>query len=178
VPLLIAGNINFVPVQASVMALNSKIRFFLISIALFIFPASCQNNKNDVIPDVYVYFNMDLTNDILFRDLTSVGNSVIVNYLTNNWGYASAGYDSSGVIVYRSAEDEFSAYDRTCPYDYVVNNKTVRVNVDFTMAVCPACSTTYALSAYGQPYSGPGRYPLKNYKTKFDGGRYVTVWNH
>jgi hypothetical protein len=120
---------------------------------------------------------MDITYDILFRDLTSMGNSVIVNYLTNNWGYRSAGYDSSGIIVYRSFTDEFNAYDRTCPYDYVVNNKVVRVNVDFTMAICPVCSTYYYLSSYGSPASGPGRYPLKNYKTTFD-GQYVRVWNH
>ena len=159
------------------MTVGSKIKYFFISIAFLLLPESCVNNKNDVIPNVYVDFRMDITNDILFRNLLSINNSVIVNYLTNNWGYASAGYDSSGIIVYRSYEDEFNAYDRTCPYDYVVKNKTVRVNVDFINAVCPVCSTHYALSSYGSPISGPGRYPLKNYKTSFD-GRWVRVWNH
>jgi nitrite reductase/ring-hydroxylating ferredoxin subunit len=159
------------------MAIGSKIKYFFISCALFLLPASCEKNKNDVIPDVYVDFTMDISYDILFRDLLSPANSVIVNYLTNNWGSYSAGYDSSGIIVYRPNLDEFNAYDRTCPYDYVVNNKSVRVNVDFTMAICPACSTYYALSSYGSPTSGPGKYPLKNYKTSFD-GRYVRVWNH
>jgi len=159
------------------MAVNPKIRYFFVTLAFLVFPSSCQNNKNDVIPDVYVDFTMNLSKDILFRDLSSPANSVIVNYLTNNWGYASAGYDSAGIIVYCVDLDEFGAYDRTCPYDYVKNNKVVKVNVDFTMAVCPACSTTYALSAYGQPYSGPGRYPLKNYHTSFDGS-YLRVWNH
>jgi nitrite reductase/ring-hydroxylating ferredoxin subunit len=159
------------------MATGSKIKYFFISLALFLLPASCVNNKNDVIPDVYIDFTMDISHDILFRDLLSFGNSVIVNYLTNNWGSYSAGYDSCGIIVYRASEEEFNAYDRTCPYDYVVNNKTVRVNVDFIQAVCPVCSTYYALSSFGSPVSGPGRYPLKNYKTSFD-GRYVRVWNH
>jgi len=159
------------------MAAGSKIKYFFISLAFLLLPASCENNKNDVIPNVYVEFTMDISYDILFRDLLSPTNSVIVNYLTNNGGYASAGFDSSGIIVYRTSEEEFNAYDRTCPYDYVIKNKTVRVNVDFINAVCPVCSTYYALSAYGQPISGPGRYPLKNYKTSFD-GRYVRVWNH
>ncbi len=159
------------------MSTVSKIRYFFISLAFLLLPISCENNKNDVIPNVYTDFTMDISTDILFRDLTSVGNSVIVNYLTNNWGRYSAGYDSSGIIVYRSNEDEFNAYDRTCPYDYVVNNKSIRVNVDFTMAICPVCSTYYALSSFGSPVSGPGRYPLKNYKTSFD-GRYVRVWNY
>ncbi|MGD0343179.1 MAG: hypothetical protein ABSA76_15875, partial [Bacteroidales bacterium] len=102
------------------MTTGSKIKYFFISLALFLLPVSCENTKNDVIPNVYVDFTMDITNDILFRDLTSITNSVIVNYLTNNWGYTSAGFDSSGIIVYRSDLDEFNAYDRTCPYDYEI----------------------------------------------------------
>jgi hypothetical protein len=159
------------------MAAGSKIKYFFISLAFLLLPASCENNKNDVIPNVYVDFTMDITYDILFRDLTSMGNSVIVNYLTNNWGYRSVGYDSSGIIVYRADLDQFYAYDRTCPYDYVVKNKIVRINVDFIHAICPVCSTYYELSSYGSPSSGPGRYPLKNYKTSFDGQK-VHVWNH
>lgn len=159
------------------MVTESKIKYFFISLALFLLPASCVNNKNDVIPDVYIDFTMDISHDILFTDLSSIGGSVIVNYLTNNWGSYSAGFDSSGIIVYRPNLDEFNAYDRTCPYDYVVKGKSVRVNVDFTQAFCPVCSTYYALSSFGSPVSGPGRYPLKNYKTSFD-GRYVRVWNH
>jgi hypothetical protein len=159
------------------MTSGSKIRYFFISLAFLLLPASCENNKNDVIPDVYVDFTMNISRDVLFRDLTSIGSSVIVNYLTNNWGYISAGYDSSGIIVYRSNLDEFNAYDRTCPYDYVVKNKTVRVNVDFMQAICPVCSTYYELSSYGSPSAGPGRYPLKNYKTSFF-DPYVRVWNY
>lgn len=159
------------------MSTVPKIRYFFIFLAFLLLPVSCKNSKNDVIPSVYTDFTIDISNDILFRNLTSIGNSVIVNYLTNNWGYRSAGFDSSGIIVYRSLPDEFNAYDRTCPYDYVVNNKVVRVNVDFIKAVCPVCSTYYELSSYGSPASGPGRYPLKNYRTTFD-GQYVRVTNY
>lgn len=155
------------------MTTGSKIKYFFISLAFLLLPESCKNDKNDVIPTVYVNFSMNITHDILFSNLLSITNSVIVNYLTNNWGYASAGYDSSGIIVYRSSEEEFNAYDRTCPYDYVVKNKIVRVNVDFIHAICPVCSTYYELSSYGSPSSGPGRYPLKNYRTSFDG---QSVW--
>jgi hypothetical protein len=163
------------------MAAGSKIKYFFISLAFLLLPASCENNKNDVIPNVYVDFTMNISSDVLFRDLSSIGNSVIVTYLTNNWGNYSAGYDSSGIIVYRLLEDEFDAYDRTCPYDYAINNKIARVNVsnsNSTIVICPVCGTNYALAAYGSPISGPSRYPLKNYRTSFDGLRYVRVWNH
>jgi hypothetical protein len=158
------------------MVSSSKIRFFFISMVFLFIPSSCEKNKNDVIPDVYVDFTMDISYDILFKDLLSSGSSVIVNYSTNNWGRYSAGYDSSGIIVYRSIDD-FYAYDRTCPYDYAVNGKSVKVNVDFVYAICPVCSTYYALPNFGTPTSGPGKYPLKNYKTSFD-GRWVRVWNY
>jgi nitrite reductase/ring-hydroxylating ferredoxin subunit len=160
------------------MTAGSKIKYFFISLAFLLLPASCENNKSDVIPTVFVDFTIDINYDIIFRDLSSPGNSVIVNYLTNGWGYRSAGYDSSGIIVYRSNLTDFFAYDRTCPYDYVINNKIAKVKVDYTEAICPVCSTYYSLSAGGQPFSGPGKYPLKNYRTSFDGQRYLRVSNY
>jgi nitrite reductase/ring-hydroxylating ferredoxin subunit len=155
-------------------ASDSKIGFFII-IVLTITLNSCENNKNDVIPDVYVNFTINL-NDPQFVDLNGIGGAVTVNASTNNWGYTAAGYDGNGIIVY-SGPDIFYAYDRTCPHDYAVNGLSVKVNIDFTLAVCPKCSTRYALSAGGTPASGIGRYPLKNYKTSFD-GKYITVWNN
>lgn len=156
------------------MATDSKIRFLSLTLALTIILSSC-NKKNDVIPDVSVDFRIDI-NDPEFVTLTGVGNHAIVTSKTNNGGALSAGYNYNGIIVYTSDIDVFNAYDRTCPNDYVLNGSSVKVNVDFTIAVCPQCSTKYSLSAGGVPISGPGKYPLKNYKTSFD-GRYIRVWN-
>ena len=157
------------------MVIRSKIVIFLILLASTALLISCKKSKYDVIPDVYVDFTMDL-NDPEFFVLNAIGNSVVITSSTNNWGIRAAGYDNNGIIVYKSFEDEFNAYDRTCPYDYVVNGISKKVNVDFTVALCPRCSTTYALSAFGTPISGPGKYPLKNYKTSFT-GQYIRVWN-
>ena len=159
------------------MTKTLKIKYFFLSLAIATLLNSCERNKNDVIPDVYVSFEMDIIGDILFSNLSAIGNHVIITSQTNNWGIRAAGYDNNGIIVYRSLPDEFNAYDRTCPHDYAVNNQSIIVNVDFTQAICPKCSTFYALSAYGTPISGPGRYPLKNYKTRFD-GRFLLVWNY
>jgi len=153
---------------------NSKISFFLITLALTFIIGSC-NKNNDVIPDVYVDFTLDL-NDPEFLDLSSLGGSAIVDEKTNNWGIRAAGYDQNGIIIY-SGLDEFYAYDRTCPHDYSVSGASIKINVDFIKAICPSCSTSYELAAYGTPASGVGRYPLKNYKTSFD-GRFVRVWNY
>ncbi|MGA2405453.1 MAG: hypothetical protein ABSF81_01715 [Bacteroidales bacterium] len=158
------------------MTSDSKIRYFLITMALVIVLSSC-NKKNDVIPSTYVNFTLDL-NDPEFVNLNAMGGSVTVDSHTNNWGAGAAGFDGNGIIIYAGV-DEFYAYDRTCPHDYVVNSLSIKVNIDktnSTIAICPKCGTTYALSAGGTPASGIGRYPLKNYRTSFQ-GNYVTVWN-
>ena len=143
--------------------------------ALAITLSSCKKNKNDVIPDVYIDFTLDL-NDPEFVNLNALGGADTIDARTNNWGISAAGYNSNGIIIYRGP-DEFYAYDRTCPHDYAVNSLSIKVKIDFTLAVCPKCGTTYALAANGTPASGIGRYPLKNYKTSFD-GRFVRVWNY
>jgi nitrite reductase/ring-hydroxylating ferredoxin subunit len=156
------------------VASDSKIRFFLIIIALAVTLSSCNKNKNDVIPDTIVDFTINL-NDPQFVNLNALGGADTVDARTNNWGSFAAGFAGNGIIIYCGG-DEFYAYDRTCPYDYAVNGLSIKVKIDFTLAICPKCGTTYALSAFGTPASGIGRYPLKNYRTSFDGG-YVKVWN-
>ena len=155
------------------MASDSKIRFFLITIALAITLSSC-NKNNDVIPDVDVDFTLYL-NDPEFVNLNAMGGSDTIDASTNNWGHYAAGFNNNGIIIYRGV-DEFYAYDRTCPHDYAVNGLSIKVNIDFMSAICPRCSTFYGLAVGGTPSSGIGRYPLKNYRTSFN-GTYVRVWN-
>ena len=158
------------------MPVYSKIRFFFIMLAFAAIVSSC-NKKNDVIPDVYVNFSLNL-NDPEFVNLNGFGGSVTVDAHTNNWGTGAAGYNGNGIIICFGVE-EFYAYDRTCPHDYVENDLSVKVNIDpsnSTIAVCPKCGTKYGLTVGGTPASGVGRYPLKNYKTSMQ-GNYVSVWN-
>jgi nitrite reductase/ring-hydroxylating ferredoxin subunit len=150
-----------------------KITIFLIAVTFITTLLSCKKAKNDVIPDVYVDFYIDLA-DPEFVNLTSIGCDT-VDARTNNWGTASAGYDGNGIIIFNTG-DTFYAFDRTCPHDFAIDGSSIKVKADFTIAVCPKCGTTYSLSASGTPASGVGQYPLKNYKTSFD-GRFVRVWN-
>lgn len=153
----------------------SKINLFLFTGIIAFFTLSC-HKKNDVIPDVVVDFTTDIL-DPRFVQLNAIGGSITVNTSTNNERYAG-GYMGSGIIVSRGPDD-FYAYDRTCPHDYALDKSVIPVNIDpngFAKAVCPKCKTVYELISFGTPSSGPGRYPLKNYKVYFD-GRYVRVWN-
>jgi nitrite reductase/ring-hydroxylating ferredoxin subunit len=158
------------------LASYSKITLFFIITALALVTWSC-SKKNDVIPDVHVDFTLDL-NDPQFTVLNAIGGSVSVDGRTNNWGSYAAGFAGNGIIISRGAE-EFYAYDGTCPHDYALDGSSVKVKIDatgFAKAVCPKCGTTYELLSFGTPSSGIGRYPLKNYRTSFD-GRFVRVWN-
>lgn len=140
-------------------------------------PVSCEKKKNDVIPDVYIDFTINL-NDPEFTDLTSLCGFVYINANTNNWGQKAAGYNNNGIIVF-AGSDEYYAYDRTCPHDFLENKSDCRVNVvDILYAECPCCKTRYGLMNYGTPTSDTiGRYPLKNYRTSFN-GQFVRVWNN
>ena len=155
----------------------SKITLFFITVSIALALASCKRSKNDVIPDVYVDFTIDLT-DPEFIILTSVGQTVTINQYTNNFGSRAAGFSGNGIIIH-SGIDEFFAYDRTCPYEYSEDGSAVQIDVDQSSslyAVCPECKTKYGLPVNGTPSEGIGRYPLKNYKTSFD-GRWLRVWN-
>jgi hypothetical protein len=159
------------------MIRRSKLIIFSLFLLTALSLLSCKKEKNDVIPNVYTDFYISL-NDPEFFILTAPLTSVYVSSSTNNIGVGAAGYNNNGLIIFRYTEDEFFAYDRTCPHDFKVNNKSVKINiVDDIYAICPECSTKYALPGYGTPASGIGRYPLKNYKTAFN-GLVVHVWNN
>jgi len=156
----------------------SKITFFLFALSLAASLNSCKKSRNDVIPDVYVDFTIDLS-DPEFIILNTFGESVTINENTNNFGLRAAGFAGNGIIVH-SGIDEFFAYDRTCPHDYSEDGTAVRINIDpanSLVAVCPVCKTQYGLLVNGTPTEGVGHYPLKIYKTSYD-GRWLHVWNN
>ncbi len=155
---------------------GSKLSIFLLIYIFSVSLSSCNKQKNDVIPDVTVDFYIDLTDPVFF-ELNAIGNYVLVNYNTNNLGYKASGYDNNGIIIYRSQTDEFIALDRTCPHDYVLDGSSIAVNVDGIYAECPLCNSTYALPSFGTPTSGPSKYPLKMYRTNFN-GQFVHVTNY
>jgi len=163
-------------VNINIVADKAKLIIFFIFFALI--PYSCENEKNDVIPDWYVDFTMDL-NDIEFVNLSSVFGSVYVNANTNNWGQKASGYDGNGIIVFAGPAGEYYSYDRTCPHDYSTNNLSVKVSVvDIIYAECPRCKSRYALTNGGTPLSDAiSKYPLKNYRTTYL-GNYLRVCNY
>jgi len=132
---------------------------FLISffVSIILMP-SCDKNKDyDEIPFAYVNFRI-YPNSTMYWRLNS----------PNGWEKVAANDPSRGIIVYRLSENEFMAYERTCPYD-PLDPEAIIDGEDFSITVaCPTCGSEYILLD-GTPFKGPAKRPLKQYHTSYDG---------
>lgn len=136
---------------------------------------SCNRDEFDPIPYVLVDFYIDLS-DPEFFNLSVPTGYALISSSTNNLGIYASGFDNNGIIIYNATDDEFLAFDRTCPYDYAILNKSIAVNVDGVYAVCPSCESSWALPSFGAPSSGPSKYPLKEYRVTLN-GQFLHVTN-
>lgn len=73
---------------------------------------------------------------------------------------------SRGIIVYRIGLDEFSAFDRHCPYN-VTEGCQVSV-VDGIFAEDTLCCHSRFEILYGTPVSGPAEHTLQSFRTQFN----------
>ncbi len=128
---------------------------YILGISLILFTLNACDSAHQVVPNVYVDFSIRLM-DPEFNSLTIPGNSLTVTGGVN------------GIIIYRISQDEFAAYDRTCTHDV---NENCKVYVDETklFAVDTACCGTKFLLLDGSVSEGVATYPLKRYRTYFDG---------
>ncbi len=156
----------------------SNLRIFLLFTLVALPLISCDRDKNDVIPDITVDFTITFSDPEFFDLFYSPGTSVLISSAHRHLGLGTAGFDGNGIIVYNTGLQgfEYGAFDRTCPHCYANDDVSVAVNVDGVYAICPRCSTNYALGGSGLPQSGPGQYYLKNYHTSFTGYS-VRIWN-
>ncbi|MDF1560559.1 MAG: hypothetical protein P1P83_10175 [Bacteroidales bacterium] len=155
-----------------------KIRLFFLITATMLFLTACNSDKNEVIPDITVDFTVFASNPEFFDLFYAPSTSALLSSAHRHLGLGTGGFDGNGVIIYNTGFQgfEYYAYDRTCPHCYVTEAASVAVNIDGVFAICPRCTTNYSLAQTGQPYSGPGQYYLKNYRTAFSGNS-VRVWN-
>ncbi|MCK9611675.1 MAG: hypothetical protein WC401_06745 [Bacteroidales bacterium] len=128
--------------------------FFLLLFVICTFAFSCKKQKNPI-PDVYVdiYLNISST---LYLELSTVG----------GWVTITGGY--RGIVVYRSSVDEFVAFEQACPYDWEADSAYVAVEPSGLILKCHNCFSEYLITD-GSIVNGPAIYPLKQYKTGFDG---------
>lgn len=134
--------------------MNFLCRYFFI-LPLFLLLVACNKTTDNGIP--YYQVNLTIhTTDPSFVNLSVVG----------GWEYISGG--SKGILLYRSSNDEFKAYDRHCTFQ--PSDACSRVAVDSTqIAAVDSCCGSSFLIIDGSILNGPAVSPLKQYQTSFDG---------
>ena len=128
-------------------------KYSFILIFIFVFLLSC-DKEHERIPYVYVNIQKSLDDPEL--------NSLLI---PGNFVYITGGVN--GIILYRLSNDEFLAWERTCPY---VPSNNCKISVDETnvFCECPCCESKYIIMD-GTAYEGPSTYSIKGYQTYFDG---------
>jgi len=73
-----------------------------------------------------------------------------------------------GIILYRSGENAFIAYERACPHHPEENCAIVQVDGSSLYMVDHCCKSTFNFSD-GQPTGGPAQRPLLQYRIEISG---------
>jgi hypothetical protein len=131
---------------------------FIPVIGLFWFLFDGCSKKSDTVNNIpYVLVNFSINpNSTEYLRLNTV----------NGWEYLTGGY--KGILVFRKSINEFSSFERACPYDWQNADARILVDTSGITAYCPVCKSKFILMD-GTPYGGPSRYPLKQYQNSYDG---------
>ncbi len=119
---------------------------------LTVFHSSC-GDKNEIVPYVYVYFELDL-NQPDMQALLPVGGMVFLN----------GGH--RGIVVYHHSIDQFWAYDRACTY-HPYTDCRVQESSQWGTLECDCCHSQYALFADGIVTKAPASVALLKYNVNY-----------
>ncbi len=135
--------------------IRTILTFLLIFTLPGLFTPSCETNRGQIIPFKSVHVPL-----LLFADLADmgVGSTRLIH-----------GEGINGIVLYRAADLEFYAYDRTCTLFPEHNEAVVEDSTFFGVFGCPDCGSTYLLMNGAEPNSGPAQYPLVEYRTSIQG---------
>jgi Rieske Fe-S protein len=134
-----------------------KIQIFCIT-TICILPA-CEDDKEEV-PYTRVNFRISIY-DPEFTGLNSIGNAV----------YVSGGIN--GIVVMRTDQDRYVAFDRTCTYNIDAGCAIKDTN---GLSTCPCCGSQFSLYNQGMVTRGPASKMLRQYNADFD-GEYIYVYS-
>lgn len=127
---------------------------FVLTILLVV--GSCdKQTTHETIPNVAVDIYIDV-NSTLYVQLNTIG----------GWLYLTGGY--KGILVYRVSDEDFVAYDRTCPYDPYEAHSRLEMDMGNLIVVDTVCKSKFVILD-GSIIEGPATVPLKRYRTTYDG---------
>lgn len=141
---------------------KSNILNFSFIILLLLFSLSCDNKESMAVPEIPVYVELNLNDELVEL---GVGNVITIVPDTVNKNFSYIYYHSikkdkrsiawktygNGLILYRREFYEYQAFDRTCTYKAFDDYCGLRIGKDFIIPVCPCCSSEFILTANGSP---------------------------
>ncbi len=156
---------------------------FIFCVSLLFFSCSQQSNTSTAGTSFFPLVPVNIT--LLLSDPA-------YNQLTlqpGNWVYLNGGYN--GIIVYHTINDEYMAFDRTCPVNtfdtcaYVsMDSSNIFLSCSKTHVIGPVCNKSNAgickstfFPDTGFPRSGTAKVPLKQYVSKISNG-YLYITNN
>jgi nitrite reductase/ring-hydroxylating ferredoxin subunit len=127
--------------------------------AMLLILTGCDKEDQHPVPMVPVDFRINL--EFQYIELNSIG------------GHINVFGGFGGIVIYRMSVDQFTAFDRACPHHPYEEGARIVVE-DPPLAKCNVCESVFLLLD-GVPVSGPSRFPLRSYRTVYDGrDLYVT----
>jgi len=139
------------------------IKQLLIKAALFIvffaFTNTSCDKDNYRFPDVSMNIYLGL-----YNDLGSLGQG--------SYGFFKDNEGVNGLLIYRTYNDEYFVYDRTCTFEKDFSCAVGEDPENNTVVVtCPCCKSRYLLDESGDAYvfDGPAKYPLVRYQAILEG---------
>lgn len=126
---------------------------------LVILIVACGKDNEHPVPFAPYLGSAICINDVEYFNLQNVYGMVILE---------NEGYLGNGIVLVNIGNNEFKAYDATCPNEVNGDCKIVADKSSVSFVVCKCCGSTFELS-FGDVSKGPSNYPLKKYKTAFDG---------
>lgn len=96
--------------------------------------------------------------------------SPLYNRLNSVGGYEYLVGGNKGLVVVRTAINEFVCYERTCPYDHE-GRVEAEEGWGGTVMTCPKCGSQFNTYSEGCPLEGSlTGCPLYEYGTRYEGG--------
>jgi len=139
-----------------------KTKALYFSLFLMLMWTGCQKEAYTPLPFVEVNIQI-FPNSTQYFNLNSIG----------GFEYLTANSPSRGIIVYRINQEEFVAFERTCPHDpdaCCTEAGCARLVVEEnSFMISDSCCGSLYLILDGSNISGPSQYPLKQYHTSYDG---------
>ncbi len=135
--------------------MKSKFVFRLFSALMLVVLLTTCRREEQIVPNVAVNITLYI-NDPQNVSLTTIG----------GWLYVNGG--NRGIVVHRVSQNQFVAFDRTCPYRPDETASQVSVDSSNVILEDRSCGSKFLLSD-GSAIQTPALVPLKAYTTAFDG---------